>query len=139
MTDPATPAPPTRQPATGDASIAALVGAGFGLALLNTPATWMMAVLLLLVAIAIYGVLRIGLRRKRPVVLAENARTTHGVRVLVLFAVAFGITRLTPPEDLRTWYALGGAVVVGLGGYLVLRLEEAALLRQAATEQPQDG
>lgn len=121
-----------RQPASAHLSVAGLVGAGFGLALLNTPTMWLLAVALLFVAAVVYAILQFGLRRRRPHVLSQAARTAHGIRVIALFVIAFGITRITPPEHLRPWYALAGALVIALGGYVVLRLEEAAILRELA-------
>lgn len=142
MPDP-TPMPmsaPERQPASAHLSVAGLVGAGFGLALLGTPTMWLVAVVLLFAAVVVYAILQFGLRRRRQHVLSQSARTAHGIRVIVLFLVAFGITRIAPPESLRPWYALAGAVVIAAGGYVILRLEEAAMLREikAAPEVSDD-
>lgn len=121
---------PVRQPASAHLSVAGLVGAGFGLALLGTPTMWLVAVVLLFTAAVVYAILLFGLRRRRQHVLSQSARTAHGVRVIALFLVAFGITRITPPESLRPWYALAGAVIIAVGGYVILRMEESAILRE---------
>ena len=127
---PMTTSAPVRQPASAHLSVAGLVGAGFGLALLQTPTMWLVAVALLFAAVVVYAILQFGLRKRRAHVLSQSARTAHGVRVIVLFLVAFGITRITPPESLRTWYALAGAVIIATGGYVILRMEESVILRE---------
>lgn len=107
-----------------DGTLAVLVGAGFGLALYNSPTTWLIAVALLVLAAGSYAYLTfrfVRLRDRRPDPAAQRA---HGVRVIALFVIAYLLTRLVPPADWRLVYALGGGLFVGVGGYVVLRREE---------------
>lgn len=106
-----------------DATVAALVGVGFAMALANTPLLWLMAVVTLVGAVLVYAVIRTGSRRHARTPRAQSAQTVHGARVLVLFVIAFLITRVTPPVEWRMAYAAVGGLIVGVGGYVVLRLE----------------
>jgi hypothetical protein len=111
--------------------LAALVGVGYGLALYNSPMTWLLAVILLIAAALFYAFLtfrfvRIGHTRPDP-----SAQRSHGVRLIALFAIAYVLTRLEPPADWRLLYAVGGGALIGLGGFLVLRLEERGRARAA--------
>lgn len=132
MTEPVSPRPRRAgSSASSDATIAALVGVAFAMAMANRPLLWFFAVVTLLAAAAIYAIIRLGLRRHGRAPLGQSAQTAHGVRVLVLFVVAFLLTRVTPPESLRMAYAALSGVIVGVGGFVVLRLEAAALEREA--------
>lgn len=112
-----------------DGTLATLVGVGFGLALYNSPTTWLIAVVLLILAVGLYAYLsfkfvRVGGRRPDPA-----AQRAHGVRLIVLFAIAYLLTRFAPPPDWRSLYAVGGGLLIGVGGYVVLRWEERARAR----------
>lgn len=113
-----------------DATVAALVGMGFAMALANTPLFWLMAVATLIGAAIVYAVIRAGSRRHARAPRTQSAQTAHGVRVLVLFAIAFLITRVTPSAEWRMAYAAVGGLIVGVGGYVVLRLEAIEATRE---------
>lgn len=127
------PQSPTEQPVPADpvprspwidGTLAMLVGVGLGLALYNSPITWLIAVVLLILAAGLYAHLtvkfvRLGDRRPDPA-----AQRAHGVRVIALFAIAYLLTRLVPPPDWRLLYSIGGGLLIGIGGYVVLRWEE---------------
>lgn len=116
--------------ASSDASVAALVGVGFALVLANSPTLWLLAVVTLFLAVAVYGFFRLALRRQGGTRLSSSAQTAHGARLLVLFLLAFAITRVTPQDEWRMAYAAAGGLIVGIGGLVVLRLESAALARE---------
>lgn len=116
-----------------DGTLAALVGLGYGLALFNSPTTWLIAVVLLILAAAFYAFLvfrfvRVGDTRQDP-----SAQRAHGIRVIALFGLAFWLTRIDPGEQWRLLYAVGGGLLIGLGGFLMLRLEERARRRAAGS------
>lgn len=129
MSEPQPKPPPVRRSPWIDGTLATLVGAGFGLALYNSPTAWLIAVVLLILAAALYAYLTVKFVRvgdSRPDPAAQRA---HGVRLIVLFAIAYLVTRFTPPPDWRPFYAVGGGLLIGVGGYVVLRWEERARAR----------
>lgn len=140
------PQPPTEQPLPSDpvprspwidGTLAMLVGVGFGLALFNSPITWLIAVVLLILAAGLYAFLTVKFVRlgdRRPVPAAQRA---HGVRVIALFAIAYLLTRIVPPPDWQLLYAVGGGLLIGIGGYVVLRWEERTRARSGLS-QPND-
>ncbi|WP_432559085.1 hypothetical protein [Granulicoccus sp. GXG6511] len=127
------PAPAPRSPWI-DGTLAALVGIGYGLALFNSPTTWLLAVVLLVIAVVLYAILtfrfvRIGQQRPDPA-----AQRAHGIRLIALFAIAYLLTRIDPAPEWRLLHALAGGGLIGLGGFLVLRWEERARSRATLSE-----
>ena len=120
------PAPISRSPWV-DSTIAVLVGVGYGLALFNSPATWLAAVVLLVVAVVLYGAIVIRFVRRDQRTPDPIAQRNHGIRLIVLFALAYVFTRVDP-GDHRLLFALGCGLLIGAGGFVVLRLEERARL-----------
>lgn len=107
-----------------DGTLAVLVGVGYGLALFNSPTSWLIAVVLLLLAVGGYGFLTFRLARLGAGPPDPVAQRAHGVRVIVLFAVGYLFSRIAVPAEGRLLYAVGGGLLLGLGGFLVLRWQE---------------
>lgn len=118
-----------------DGTLALMVGVGFGLALYNSPTTWLIAVVLLILAAGLYAYITVKFVRlgdRRPDLAAQRA---HGVRVIALFAIAYLLTRIALPPDWRLLHALGGGLLIGIGGYVVLRWEERARAKSGVTKR----
>lgn len=131
--EPAAPATGAGRSPWVDGTLAVLVGVSYGLALYNSPTTWLIAVVLLLVAVACYAFLSFRFVRLGAAGANPSDQRAHGVRLMVLFAIGFVITQLDPPAQWRLLTAVGGGVLIGLGGFLVLRLEERARARRRAS------
>ena len=127
-----TQAVPTARPAWMDAFFAIAVALGFGLSLVRTPTTWLWAVGFFVVGSIVYAILRLRWARTHPRLASAPQRTSDGLGYMAVFLIAFLLTGVTPPENLRVAYALVSGVLIGGLGFFLLRREETRKVRHAA-------
>lgn len=114
-----------------DAFFAIAIALGFGLSLVRTPTTWLWAVGLFVIGSIGYAILRLRWARSHPRPGPVPQRTSDGLGYMAVFLIAFLLSGVTPPENLRVAYALGSGVLVGGLGLFLLRREETRKVRHA--------
>lgn len=127
----------TRRPAWIDAVFAATVAIAFGLSLVRTPVTAVLAAVVFLVGSVAYAVLRIVWSRRHPRPVPVSPRTADGLLYLGVLLVAYLLSGVNVDNRMaQIVYAVVAGLLIGGTALFLLRREERRRLSVSLGEDP---
>ncbi len=121
----------TRRPVWWCVGFALTMGLAFGVALLRSPAGWIIAAAIFVLGMVAFLVLDMRLRRRQGRLLKVNSRSTIGF--LVVYATAFVLGQIQPPATWQPWFAIAAGVLFAVLSYVYLRWDDADTARRLAS------